>query len=167
MDFKSILDNVASKVDTFAKTAAKKTGEVAESAKLAISLKSEQHKLEGMFTTLGKLFYEQAKGTDVRAQVAAQVMEIDEQKKVINDLKVTIAEASGKVICESCGKEIDVDNAFCPVCGKKQEPKIVVEDTVCETEAPAEDTEISNAKPLSPEEFVDFFHETMDKYYKK
>ncbi len=125
MEIKTILDGVASTAGTFAKSAAKKAGEVAESTKLNITLKSEQRKLEGMFTTLGKLFYEQSKGTDVRAQIVAQIMEIDEQKQTIDDLRIILVESAGKVICTSCGKGIDIDDAYCPVCGKKQGPKLM------------------------------------------
>lgn len=141
MDFKAFVDNVASKAGSLAKSAAKKTGEVTESAKYAIMLKTEQNKLEGMYTTLGKLFYEQAKGTDIRAQVAAQVMEIDEQKQIIADLKATINENSGKIICEGCGKEIDIDNAFCPDCGKKVEPKLLHDKDEAVTEESSTDEE--------------------------
>ena len=128
MDIKSIVDNVTTKATSIAKTAVKKTGEVAESAKNTITLKSENNKLEALFTTLGKLFYEQTKGTDVRAQIAAQIMQIDEQKMVIEELRTIMAESSGKMVCESCGKDIDIDSTFCPVCGKKIEPKFVFDE---------------------------------------
>lgn len=128
MGFKKIIGDVATTAGTLAKSAAKRAGEVAESTKLNITLKSEQHKLEGMFTTLGKLFYEQAKGTDVRAQIVAQIMEIDEQKQVIGDLRTILVEAGGKVICSSCGKGIDIEDVYCPICGKKQEPKLMFGD---------------------------------------
>lgn len=138
MEIKTILDGVANTAGTFAKSAAKKAGEVAETTKLNITLKSEQRKLEGMFTTLGKLFYEQSKGTDVRAQIVAQIMEIDEQKQTIDDLRTILVESTGKVICNSCGKGIDIDDAYCPVCGKKQEPKLMFEkqDECSEAELP-------------------------------
>ncbi len=144
MGFKEMIGDVANTAGTLARSAAKRAGEVAESTKLNITLKSEQHKLEGMFTTLGKLFYEQAKGTDVRAQIVAQIMEINEQKQVINDLRTVLVEAGGKVICASCGKGIDIEDAYCPICGKKQEPKLMFSDfdsdgTVSDNSAPAVD----------------------------
>ena len=128
MDIKSIVDDVAAKAGSLAKTAVKKTGEAAEAAKLTLLLKSEQKKLDSMFTVLGKLFYEQTKGTDVRAQVVAEIMEIDEQKRIIDDLKATMIENSGKIICDSCGKEIDLEHPFCPECGNKIEPKLLQRD---------------------------------------
>ena len=140
MDFKSIVDNVTAKASEIAKTAVKKTGEAAESAKNAITLKSENNKLEGLFTTLGKLFYEQTKGTDVRAQISAQIMQIDEQKLVIENLRAIMAESSGKMVCESCGKDIDIDSTFCPVCGKKIEPKFVFAEAEAEEENESEES---------------------------
>ncbi len=123
MDFKNIVDNVANKAGTLAKSAAKKTGEVAEHTKLRIAAKVEKSKLEDMYTTLGKLFYEQVKGTDVRVQIAAQIMEIDEQKLTISNLVTEAAAAKGCMICANCGKEMDFDATFCPHCGKKPEAK--------------------------------------------
>ena len=128
MDIKSIVNDVTEKAGSLAKSAVKKTGEAAESAKFKFILKSEQNKLDAMFTTLGKLFYEQVKGTDVRVQAAAQIMEIDEQKQIITDLKSAIIESQGKMICGSCGKAIDLEHTFCPECGKKVEPKLIHED---------------------------------------
>ena len=143
MDIKSIVDDVAAKAGSLAKTAVKKTGEAAEAAKLTLALKSEQKKLDSLFTVLGKLFYEQTKGTDVRAQIVAQIMEIEEQKQIIDDLKATMIENSGKIICDSCGKEIDLEHPFCPECGKKIEPKLLHRD-VDENEQNAESPEIED-----------------------
>ncbi len=128
MDIKTIAGDVAAKAGSLAKTAVKKTGEAAEAAKLTLLIKSEQKKLDSMFTVLGKLFYEQTKGTDVRAQIVAQMMEINEHKNIISDLKATMIENSGKIICDSCGKEIDLEHPFCPECGKKIEPKLLHRD---------------------------------------
>lgn len=123
MDFKNIVDNVASKAETFAKSAAKKTGEVAEHAKLRFEAKVEKAKLEDMYKELGKFFYEQVKGTDMRVQISTQIMEIDEQKLVISNLVTEAAAAKGHMICANCGKEIDFDASFCPHCGTKPEAK--------------------------------------------
>ena len=120
MDFKAIFENVATKVDGFARSAARKGEEVAETAKLNIALHSEQKKLEGMYTTLGKLFYEQSKGTDVRVQIKTQIMEIDEQKLTVEELKLSVAETKGKASCIHCGKDIAIDAVYCPACGNSQ-----------------------------------------------
>ncbi len=128
MDIKAIVNDVTEKAGSLAKSAVKKTGEAAESAKFRFLMKSEEKKLDAMFTELGKLFYKQVKGTDVRAKTTAQIMEIDEQKQIINDLKSAIIESQGKMICDSCGKAIDIENVFCPECGKKIEPKLMHND---------------------------------------
>lgn len=133
MDIKSILGSVTDKASSLAKSAARKTSEAAEQAKLLLTIKSEKGKLEIMYATLGKLFYEQVKGNDIRAQVAAQVMEIDEQKKVIQDLTAEMSEVSGHIICDGCSKEIDIDDVYCPSCGKRQEArKIDITDDLAE-----------------------------------
>lgn len=112
-------DDLSKNAKSFAEKAVKKTGEVAESAKLAISLKTEESKLEGLFNALGKLCYDKADD----GLIAAQILEIDEQKTVIAQIKAEIAANSGKSYCTSCGKEISSEAAFCSHCGAKQEQK--------------------------------------------
>ena len=161
MDFKYIVNTTAGKVGTFTKAAVKKTGEAAEIAKLQVTFISEKRKLERMFSTLGKLFYEQVKGTDVRVQIAAQVMEIDEQKAVIKDLKSAIVAAKGKASCAGCGKPIDAESAYCPSCGAKQFSK---KNVTSDKDLSSESAE-AQSKPLSTEDFVTTFKNTTAKYF--
>lgn len=114
-----LIDNISKGAKTFAEKAVKKTGEVAESAKLAISLKSEEIKLDGLFEELGRLCYGKAE----EGLITAQILEIDEQKSVIAQIKAEIAANSGKAICENCGKDIPNEAAFCSYCGRKQGQK--------------------------------------------
>lgn len=167
-------DDLTKNAKSFAEKAVKKTGEVAESAKLTISLKSEESKLENLFAALGKLCYEKAED----GLIAAQILEIDEQKTVIAQIKAEIAANSGKVFCQSCGKEIDADTAFCPHCGAKQEQKKNVTTAAAEEPAPAAAEAPKPAepkpadpapakpesKPMTTAEFVEFFKATMVKY---
>ncbi len=156
---KAFFADVSVKAQAAAQTAVKKTGEVAESAKQAITLKSEQQKLERLYTEMGKLYYNQE-----NAEVlAAQVMEIDEQKRVIDELKAQIAESKGKTVCASCGKELEENSLFCNVCGAKQEPKKNIANEPCAEKA--EDAEGSRGEPLSAENFIAFFKKTMEKYF--
>ena len=160
------LDDITKSAKSIASKAVKKTGEVAESAKLAIALRSEESKLEGLFAALGKLTYEKA---DV-ALIAAEILEIDEQKNVIKQIKTEIAENSGKTFCPACGKEIPDDARFCPACGKSQEkkaepaPEKKTEDEKKNMKTETTTTVVANTKPLTAEEFVEFFKATMVKY---
>lgn len=164
------IDNISKGAKTFAEKAVKKTGEVAESAKLVITLKSEEIKLDGLFEELGRLCYEKAD----QAMIAAQVLEIDEQKSIISQIKAEIAANSGRAICEECGKEIPTEAAFCSYCGKKQGQKknIEKEPTSVTKEEPTSSssdktvvkTEACCVKPLGCEEFIEFFKATMLKY---
>ena len=150
------LDDITKSAKSIASKAVKKTGEVAESAKLAIALRSEESKLEGLFAALGKLTYEKADA----ALIAAEILEIDEQKNVIKQIKTEIAENSGKT--------------FCPACGKSQEKKAEVkaepapekktEDEKKNMKTETTTTVVANTKPLTAEEFVEFFKATMVKY---
>ncbi|MCI8387245.1 MAG: zinc-ribbon domain-containing protein [Clostridiales bacterium] len=164
-------DDLSKNAKSFAEKAVKKTGEVAESAKLTISLKSEESKLEGLFSALGKLCYDKADD----GLIAAQILEIDEQKTVIAQIKAEIAANSGKSYCAGCGKEISSDSAFCPHCGAKQEQKKNITksepapaktaESVKPTAAKAEPVEAKpESKPLTAAEFIEFFKATMVKY---
>ena len=161
MDIRSIVSSAASKIDSLARIAVKKGGEAAESAKLNLTLRSEQKKLDSMFTTLGKLFYEQVKGTDVRTQIKTQIMEIDEQKLVIDELKLTIAEANGKASCIICGSDIEIDAVYCPACGGSQATKKHGEPS---KQAP---TDTPAAKSIGTNDFITFFKNTTDRYFTK
>ncbi len=164
------LDDITKSAKSIASKAVKKTGEVAESAKLAIALRSEESKLEGLFAALGKLTYEKADP----ALIAAEILEIDEQKNVIKQIKTEIAENSGKTFCPACGKEIPDDAKFCPACGKSQEkkteakaepaPEKKTEDEKKNMKTETTTTVVANTKPLTAEEFVEFFKATMMKY---
>ena len=178
------LDDITKSAKSIASKAVKKTGEVAESAKLAIALRSEESKLEGLFAALGKLTYEKADA----ALIAAEILEIDEQKNVIKQIKTEIAENSGKTFCPACGKEIPDDARFCPACGKEipddarfcpacgksQEkkaeakaepaPEKKTEDEKKNMKTETTTTVVANTKPLTAEEFVEFFKATMVKY---
>jgi len=156
---KAIWGDISGKAQAAAQTAAKKTGEVAESAKLNITLKSEEQKLARLFLGLGKAYYDK----EAEDMMSAKVMEIDEQMKVIADLKVVIAEQKGKILCPACGKEIDGDSLFCNACGAKQEQKKNVKTE--EAEAPAEAPAAPAGKPMEADEFIDFFKATMKKYF--
>ena len=120
MRIRSAMGSAADKAGDIAASAVKKGSEVIESAKLNFALRSEKKKLERMFSVLGKLLYEQVAGTDVRTQIKAQIMEISEQKLVIEDINSHIKDASGKEECEFCGSYIDVESAYCPNCGRSR-----------------------------------------------
>ncbi len=167
---KALWNDITDKASSAAKTAANKAGDVAESAKLSITLKSEQSKLNGMFSTLGQAYYESKNGADNAELLAAQIMEIDEQKRVIAELKALIAENNGKMFCPSCGKELNIEDAFCSACGAKQEPKNAPsndEEEPAKEEPKNEPKEepAKSAKPLTANEFIDAFKDIVNKYY--
>jgi len=163
MEIKYYMGSFAGKAGRFAKTAAKKTGTAASNAKLTIKLRSAMIKLEKMYTTLGKLFYEQTMGIDVRKQIVAEVSKINAQKDMIDELKYLLDEARGKTVCISCGKTISVDAVYCPVCGCKQTLEKIIKKPITKTREEIID-DIISTKPLDINGFVDFFNATSKKY---
>lgn len=167
-NLKANLSNVAKKTGEVAEKAVKKGGEVAELAKLNISLKDKENELKKLFTELGMLTYDKAEA----AAIAAKIVDIDDTKAAIELLKSDIASASGKKVCE-CGKEIDIDASFCPFCGARVETPAPKTETVEAVEIVEENTETVEEKTESStaeapksgsDSFVDTFENVVDKY---
>ncbi len=156
------MGGVAGKAGSFAKNAASRTGNAAHTARLAIKYRSAKGKLENMYTTLGKLFYEQTGGIDVRKQIAAQVAKINAQKKTVEELKFLIEEARGKMTCESCGKTIGIDSLYCPVCGSSQFMETIIKEPITKTKEEIID-DIINTKSLDTDSLTSIFKTELDK----
>ena len=76
--------------------------------------------------------------------------------------------------CIKCGEALPEGALFCPACGKSQEkkaeakaepaPEKKTEDEKKNMKTETTTTVVANTKPLTAEEFVEFFKATMVKY---
>ena len=116
-----------------ANKAAKKTNELTSLAKLNVSVKTLESKLDVVYEEIGRLFYNaERNGEDYTADIAALIMKADKFQAEIEATKKQIYALRKVVICEGCGKEISDDAAYCSYCGTKQvkpEPEVIVEET--------------------------------------
>ena len=82
-------DNIKVKVGKAASTAAKKTGELADTASKYVKLKAVDVKLSSKYESLGRLTYKQLKNGGSQAQKISEVIEqidsLNEQRKAIKD----------------------------------------------------------------------------------
>lgn len=118
----ALFENITKKVTETAKAAAKKSGELVEVTKLNMSINTEQEKIEKAFAEMGKAVYElYSKGEDVGEPFRETCEKIGSYEKVIADMKQKILEMKNEKLCAGCGAELELNAAFCPKCGAKQE----------------------------------------------
>lgn len=117
MDF---FDNVLNKTKEAIDVVSKKTGEIVSVEKQKFDVTSLKSKLDKDYTELGKLYFKQIEeNTELTADVAAIVDEINKKIEAINQLNVDIASAKAKRFCPSCKAAVDDNAVFCSNCGEK------------------------------------------------
>jgi len=130
-------DNLRDKLVATGKDVSEKAKETAAIAKLQTQISVEKNKLKGLYTDLGKAYYENPEDENVAAYKDA----IDAVKEVIAGYEKDLANMKGLKICTGCGASMAKEVLFCGKCGTRneipEEPVAeVVEDVV--EEIPAE-----------------------------
>ena len=126
--------NIGKKFSETYKSAAKKSGEFIEEAKLKIGISSEQEKIEGIYAEIGKRVYEaHIRGEDLSELYKAECERIDALQELINGMKLKVLQMRNIKTCPKCQTEIESTSGFCPKCGTKQEVQEPVneEDKTC------------------------------------
>ena len=130
----AFFDELKRNASGVANKAAKKTNDLTSLAKLNVSVKNLENKLDGVYGEIGRLFYNaERNGEDYTSDIAALIMKADKFQTEIEATKKQINSLRKVVVCEGCGNEISEEAAYCSFCGTKQvkpEPEVVVEDTV-------------------------------------
>ena len=117
-----IFENLTKRVTDTAKAAAKKSGDIVEVTKLNMSIGTEEDKIETVYTEIGKAVYDiYTKGEDVGEEFRDLCEKIRTHQKNIEEIKQKILELKNVKLCPSCSTELELDIAFCPKCGTKQE----------------------------------------------
>ncbi len=126
-------DAIKRNASDVANKAAKKTNDLTALAKLNVSVKNLESKLDGVYEEIGRLFYNaERNGEDYTSDIAAMIMKADKFQAEIEATKKQINSLRKVVVCEGCGNEISDEAAYCSHCGTKQvkpEPEVVVEET--------------------------------------
>ena len=120
-----------SQIKKTSQEAAGKAKDLAGVTKLQLAQKDAEHKLEKLFTQLGKdLYAKEAENAD--SDFAEQFKAITDAYTEIESLKEQQALLKNGVRCASCGALMTADSMFCPSCGaaKNAQPAEVVEEEI-------------------------------------
>lgn len=118
----SVLENFTKKVTETAKAAAKKSGDIVEVTKLSVAINTEEDKIEQEYTNIGKIIFESYNnGAQVSDEISGICSRIKAHEKNIEEIKQKIQDLKKVKICTNCKNEMDIDIAYCPKCGTKQE----------------------------------------------
>lgn len=97
----------------------RKTGELADSAKLRFRAATLEGRVEGTLAEVGELLYATHTGSPTDSEVLqAKLEEIDALKAELAEVNSRLGRETAKV-CPACGAESRPGDAFCRNCGGK------------------------------------------------
>ncbi|MCK5811865.1 MAG: zinc-ribbon domain-containing protein [Clostridiales bacterium] len=106
----------------FLKKIGKQANTLVETTKINSSINGEKTTINKIYTQIGEKVYQ---AYEKEGKANNDLLDFCDQIKQANDkiveLQEKLLEISGKKICISCQKEIEVDVQFCPHCGGKQD----------------------------------------------
>ena len=121
-----IFDGLGKNISSAASNAAQKTKEVAETAKINMSINGKESDIKQTYTTMGEMLYTKYREETLPSELAELCANIDSIKAEIADLKQRIIVLRKIVICPGCGIENSDTSKFCVQCGatlKVDEPE--------------------------------------------
>lgn len=117
------MDKILSDLKQTFHTAVKKSGELVDLTKAKLAVSDTKNNIQSCYAKLGELAYLTAKGEEVPAESAENlVAEIDGLKAVLTEQEAKVADLSNKKVCTDCGKACPIESAFCPACGNPFSP---------------------------------------------
>lgn len=133
--------NFGKKISNVGQETVKKTKEIAEISKLSSKIKEEEKKIDGLYTELGKKYFELYSRNQV-AEIQDICSSITESLQVVEAMKKELQLIKGIRICSNCGTEQDNTVAYCSKCGSKlvEKMKAEVVEEVESTQEKAEDS---------------------------
>ncbi|NLL06118.1 MAG: zinc-ribbon domain-containing protein [Clostridiaceae bacterium] len=140
----AFLEKFGEKLTSAGKDVARKTKELADTAKLNMQISNEEDNIKRKYAEIGKLYYELFSSSPDE-KFAEFCNSISESKNKIDELRVQILEIKGIKKCSNCGAEINFTATFCSSCGNatttaqsenndKEEPSTEVTEKVEEIE---------------------------------
>lgn len=126
------------------KYTAEKTSRIAKETKLKMKMSQKKSDIEDIYEEIGKAIYQEhirEEKTDIKEQIEEFCTKIDVLSSEIDDIRTEILNLKDKKKCSVCAKEMDIEDKFCPSCGKEQ-PTVKIENAEVVTEENREDKEI-------------------------
>ncbi|MBQ9082327.1 MAG: zinc ribbon domain-containing protein [Clostridia bacterium] len=136
----AFFEDLGKKLSCFGQSAAQKTKDLTEIARLVAANADRSRKIDQLYTEIGKAYYAAHKD-DAFSESAAQIVEITTLTAEIAAAQDEINRIKGLVKCANCGADVEASNAFCNACGAKIEVPAAEEAPVEEAEAAPETTE--------------------------
>ena len=114
MDF---ISDVAKKAGKAGKDALNKAGDMKDTVKFKMEIRSKEEFIEHQYAEIGKRIFEEEK--DKETSPHEEVFLIKRTLEEIEELKSEIARLKGLEKCSHCGADIEEGFNFCPKCGEK------------------------------------------------
>lgn len=118
MDFK--VGEWKERVVSAGKSAANKSGELVEIAKLSLQISAKEEDIAKVYREIGEKVYDAFKNADVQIEVEPLCEELDRLFAELEELKSRRAKLRDEHACPGCGKMVKEGHAFCHHCGKAQ-----------------------------------------------
>lgn len=114
----AFFEKFGEKLTSAGKDVARKTKELADTAKLNMQISNEEDNIKSKYLEIGKLYYELFSSSPDE-KFSEFCSSISESKNKIDTLKVQILEIKGVKKCSKCGAEIAYTATFCSACGSQ------------------------------------------------
>jgi hypothetical protein len=133
----AFLNSLGGKLKNAGQSIAQSTRNFADVTKLKKSISDYEKQIAGLYTIIGKAYYEKHKD-EADAESKENIVKITSLFEEINELKLQIKEIEGLVKCPNCGCDVPADAAFCNHCGGKiqKEPEGISKCPNCGKEVP-------------------------------
>jgi len=100
----------------------KQANNLVETQKTNSSINTENNNIKKIYAEIGQKVYA---AYDEKGEVDNEYVELCDQIKQSNDkiveLREHLLDISGKRVCAHCGKEVEKEAQFCPLCGGKKD----------------------------------------------
>lgn len=101
-----------------AQNAGRVAGDMAQATKLNLQIFDLNTECEVLYKNMGKLVYDIHMGIDVESDAMDKyLMEVDEIRAKIDDLRMQLSQAKQQSTCPVCGKTCDKNDVYCASCG--------------------------------------------------
>ena len=114
----AFLDSLGGRLKNAGQSIAQSTRNFADVTKLKKSISDYEKQIAGLYTVIGKAYYEKHKD-EADAENKENIVKINSLFEQINELKLQIKEIEGFVKCPNCGSDVPADASFCNHCGGK------------------------------------------------
>jgi Zn finger protein HypA/HybF involved in hydrogenase expression len=122
----AFFEDLGKKLTCFGQTAAQKTKDLTEIARLAAANADRNRKIDQLYEEIGKAYYNAHKD-DAFSESADQILEITALFAEIASAQDEINRIKGIVKCANCGADVESGNAYCNACGAKMEAPVAEE----------------------------------------